>query len=218
MRYHCTNLLGKDKMKMFVLPRSQLVYKHLNSLSIPCEKTRRKEKGNCTKFSRSVVSTRSLIRYKYIENKSRRISFTNYDCLTFMINSESLSSYVSWLPEVRNTGFPTCKFVNVNNIFQRYTFILFSFYIAQRGICREINNKWALERAKVNIAEWYPVVGILDCMEQSINLLEHKFPYFFRGARQIYRKIRKQTQDGYLSDILVQNLCVTVSVIPISVI
>lgn len=67
--------------------------------------------------------------------------------------------------------------------------------------CTEINNKWALQRAKANIAEWYPVVGILDYMEQSLSALEHKFPYFFRGARQIYRKIRPNKK--YFSDISV---------------
>ncbi|XP_053976276.1 uronyl 2-sulfotransferase-like isoform X1 [Hylaeus volcanicus] len=70
-------------------------------------------------------------------------------------------------------------------------------FCGQDPRCTETNNKWALQRAKANIVEWYPVVGILDCMEQSINLLEHKFPYFFRGARQIYRKIRPKK---YLSD------------------
>lgn len=71
------------------------------------------------------------------------------------------------------------------------TFVPLSLYTMARVFYREINNKWALQRAKANIAEWYPVVGILDYMEQSLSALEHKFPYFFRGARQIYRKIRK---------------------------
>lgn len=71
------------------------------------------------------------------------------------------------------------------------TFILLALYSIACVIYREVNNKWALQRAKANIVEWYPVVGILDCMEQSINILEHRFPYYFRGARQIYRKIRK---------------------------
>lgn len=56
---------------------------------------------------------------------------------------------------------------------------------------REINNKWALQRAKANVVEWYPVVGILEYMEQSIDILEYKFPYFFRGAKHSYKKIRK---------------------------
>ncbi|XP_076679518.1 uronyl 2-sulfotransferase [Andrena cerasifolii] len=71
-------------------------------------------------------------------------------------------------------------------------------FCGQDRRCTEVNNKWALQRAKANIVEWYPVVGILDCMEQSINMLEHRFPYYFRGARQIYRKIRPRKK--YFSD------------------
>ncbi|XP_029045001.2 uronyl 2-sulfotransferase-like [Osmia bicornis bicornis] len=63
-------------------------------------------------------------------------------------------------------------------------------FCGQDPRCTEINNKWALQRAKANIVEWYPVVGVLDCMEQSLDVFEHKFPYFFRGVRQIYKKIR----------------------------
>ncbi|KZC10474.1 PREDICTED: uronyl 2-sulfotransferase-like [Dufourea novaeangliae] len=71
-------------------------------------------------------------------------------------------------------------------------------FCGQDPRCTEINNKWALQRAKANIVEEYPVVGILDCMEQSMNVLEHKFPYFFRGARDIYKKIRPKKE--YVSD------------------
>nr|XP_031832382.1 uronyl 2-sulfotransferase-like isoform X1 [Nomia melanderi] len=71
-------------------------------------------------------------------------------------------------------------------------------FCGQDPRCAEINNKWALRRAKANIIEWYPVVGILDCMEQSISVLEQKFPYFFRGVRQIYKKIRSKKK--HISD------------------
>ncbi|XP_076241146.1 uronyl 2-sulfotransferase [Calliopsis andreniformis] len=71
-------------------------------------------------------------------------------------------------------------------------------FCGQDPRCTEINNKWALQRAKTNIVEWYPVVGILDCIEQSMSVLEHKFPSFFRGARQIYRNIRPRKK--YVSD------------------
>ncbi|XP_076285633.1 heparan sulfate 2-O-sulfotransferase 1 isoform X2 [Lasioglossum baleicum] len=63
-------------------------------------------------------------------------------------------------------------------------------FCGQDARCAVTNNKWALQRAKANIIEWYPVVGILDCMEQSINVLEQKFPYFFRGAKHLYETIR----------------------------
>ncbi|XP_076645982.1 heparan sulfate 2-O-sulfotransferase 1 isoform X2 [Halictus rubicundus] len=72
-------------------------------------------------------------------------------------------------------------------------------FCGQDPRCTVMNNKWALQRAKANIIEWYPVVGILDCMEQSINVLEQKFPYFFRGAKEMYKKIRPKKK--YVSDI-----------------
>ncbi|XP_017788708.1 PREDICTED: heparan sulfate 2-O-sulfotransferase 1-like [Habropoda laboriosa] len=71
-------------------------------------------------------------------------------------------------------------------------------FCGQDPRCTEVNSKWALERAKTNIIEWYPVVGVLDCLEQSIDLFERKFPYFFRGAKQIYQKI--QLKKKRLSD------------------
>ncbi|XP_016919894.2 uronyl 2-sulfotransferase-like [Apis cerana] len=67
-------------------------------------------------------------------------------------------------------------------------------FCGQDPRCSEINNKWALQRAKANVVEWYPVVGILECMEQSIDLLEYKFPYFFRGAKHSYKKIQSKNK------------------------
>ncbi|KOX80467.1 Heparan sulfate 2-O-sulfotransferase 1 [Melipona quadrifasciata] len=63
-------------------------------------------------------------------------------------------------------------------------------FCGQDPRCTEVNNKWALERAKTNIVEYYPVVAVLEHMERSIDVLEYKFPYFFRGAKDSYRKIQ----------------------------
>lgn len=56
---------------------------------------------------------------------------------------------------------------------------------------RKRNNRWALERAKTNVIRWYPVVGILDYIEESLNALAVEFPYFFKGAIHIYNQLRK---------------------------
>ncbi|OAD60956.1 Heparan sulfate 2-O-sulfotransferase 1 [Eufriesea mexicana] len=77
-------------------------------------------------------------------------------------------------------------------------------FCGQDSRCTEINNKWALQRAKANIVEWYPVVGILDYMEQSMDVLEYKFPYFFRGAKHIYKKIRP-TEKRFIDSAIVLN-------------
>ena len=56
---------------------------------------------------------------------------------------------------------------------------------------RERNNAWALEQAKANVLRWYPVVGVLDCMEETVRILERTFPYFFEGASIVYNKLRE---------------------------
>ncbi|KAL6442988.1 hypothetical protein ACFW04_002766 [Cataglyphis niger] len=65
-------------------------------------------------------------------------------------------------------------------------------FCGQEPRCMERNNTWALERAKVNVIRWYPVVGILDYMEESLNALAVEFPYFFNGAINIYNQFRSK--------------------------
>ncbi|CAG5073254.1 Similar to HS2ST1: Heparan sulfate 2-O-sulfotransferase 1 (Gallus gallus) [Cotesia congregata] len=54
-------------------------------------------------------------------------------------------------------------------------------------VCNVIN-KWALEQAKKNVLLWYPVVGILELMEETLKVLTNQFGYFFNGAIDIYIK------------------------------
>jgi len=63
---------------------------------------------------------------------------------------------------------------------------------------REQNKTWAMERAKTNVIRWYPVVGILDYMEESLNALADEFPYFFKDAIRVYDHFRKYSYK-YLS-------------------
>ncbi|GAB1864012.1 Uronyl 2-sulfotransferase [Camponotus japonicus] len=67
-----------------------------------------------------------------------------------------------------------------------------SHFCGQEPRCMERNNTWALERAKANVIRWYPVVGILDYMEESLNALAIEFPYFFNGAINIYNQFRSK--------------------------
>ncbi|XP_011148751.2 uronyl 2-sulfotransferase [Harpegnathos saltator] len=63
-------------------------------------------------------------------------------------------------------------------------------FCGQEPRCTERNNTWALARAKANVVRWYPVVGILDYMEESLNALALEFPYFFKDAVRIYKQFR----------------------------
>ncbi|KAK2575552.1 hypothetical protein KPH14_011270 [Odynerus spinipes] len=71
-----------------------------------------------------------------------------------------------------------------------------SHFCGQDPRCSKKNNKWALERAKANVVRWYPVVGLLDYMEETLHALKKEFPYFFTGALRIYNKLRPK--ENYL--------------------
>ncbi|OXU26651.1 hypothetical protein TSAR_007957 [Trichomalopsis sarcophagae] len=64
---------------------------------------------------------------------------------------------------------------------------------------RERNNEWALEQAKANVLRWYPIVGVLDLMDETLNSLERAFPYFFEGASLIYDKLRPKKKNTFSS-------------------
>ncbi|EZA60181.1 hypothetical protein DMN91_010126 [Ooceraea biroi] len=65
-----------------------------------------------------------------------------------------------------------------------------SHFCGQEPRCMERNNTWALEQAKSNVIRWYPVVGILDYLEESLIAFAAEFPYFFKGATRIYEQFR----------------------------
>ncbi|XP_035719834.1 uronyl 2-sulfotransferase-like [Vespa mandarinia] len=72
-----------------------------------------------------------------------------------------------------------------------------SHFCGQDPRCSKRNNKWALQRAKANVVRWYPVVGLLDYMKETLHVLQKEFPYFFTGSLRIYNKLRPK--ENYLS-------------------
>jgi len=76
------------------------------------------------------------------------------------------------------------------NIFAEYRIATLRLNLTLVFSSRERNNTWALERAKANVVRWYPVVGILDYMEESLIAFAAEFPYFFKGATRIYEQFR----------------------------
>lgn len=85
----------------------------------------------------------------------------------------------------------------VCDLFIIYTYI-YIFFLS----IRKRNNKWALQRAKANVVRWYPVVGLLDYMEETLNVLQKEFPYFFTGSLRIYNKLRKYFVSFFLLFVL----------------
>ncbi|CAH1100704.1 unnamed protein product [Psylliodes chrysocephalus] len=54
--------------------------------------------------------------------------------------------------------------------------------------CMILNNDWALDQAKNNVIKYFPVVGVLEELNATLEILEDKIPYFFKGARRVYEK------------------------------
>ena len=53
-------------------------------------------------------------------------------------------------------------------------------------ICRKFNNPQALQLAKENVQKFYPVVGVMELMNETLAVLEKKLPHFFANASQRY--------------------------------
>jgi dermatan/chondrotin sulfate uronyl 2-O-sulfotransferase UST len=46
----------------------------------------------------------------------------------------------------------------------------------------------ALEMAKTNVEKHYAVVGVLERMQESLQVLENYVPFYFKNARQVYKE------------------------------
>lgn len=52
--------------------------------------------------------------------------------------------------------------------------------------CLKPNSRWALSRAKQNVERYYPVVGLLEYLNETVLVLENRLPMFFKGAIELY--------------------------------
>lgn len=56
---------------------------------------------------------------------------------------------------------------------------------------RNLGDKDDLNYAKKVVVDEYAVVGALEYMDETLNLLEAKVPGFFKGIKMIYKSKRK---------------------------
>ena len=45
----------------------------------------------------------------------------------------------------------------------------------------EFESEWALRKAKENVEKWYPVVGVIERLNQTLMVMEKMVPNFFGG-------------------------------------
>ena len=57
-----------------------------------------------------------------------------------------------------------------------------AYLCGQESFCTEVGSKKALARAKSNVEQAYPVVGVLEQLDATLTVLQQRLPQFFRGA------------------------------------
>jgi len=62
------------------------------------------------------------------------------------------------------------------------------FFCGHQAQCWEPGNRWALEQAKLNVANHYALVGITTRLPEFIRVLEAMFPRLFDGAEKTLKK------------------------------
>ena len=50
----------------------------------------------------------------------------------------------------------------------------------------EFNGEWAMQQAKQHVEQHYAVVGVLEEMDITLQVLENYIPKFFKGATKVY--------------------------------
>ena len=68
---------------------------------------------------------------------------------------------------------------------------LISLFCGSGKICKVIGNTEALQRAKMNVERYYPIIGVLEHFKESLLLYERALPQFFSGVVNV-RSILKQ--------------------------
>ena len=63
-----------------------------------------------------------------------------------------------------------------------------AFFCGQEEFCINFGSEKALKTAKRNIERFYPVVGVLEMFEESMEVMEVKMPTFFTGLREAYKE------------------------------
>ena len=49
-----------------------------------------------------------------------------------------------------------------------------------------MGSRQALARAKTNVEQTYPVVGVIEHLDDTLTVLEARIPDFFHGVRNLY--------------------------------
>ena len=80
-----------------------------------------------------------------------------------------------------------------------------AYLCGQESFCREVGSREALARAKRNVEQAYPVVGVLEQLDATLEVLEARLPQFFDGARDLYYGKLKGVLRKILDNLYIQS-------------
>ena len=60
--------------------------------------------------------------------------------------------------------------------------------------CSKLGSPTALQMAKANVENNFAVVGVLELLDESLAVLEHRLPQFFSGLTEEYRRQSEKTK------------------------
>lgn len=95
------------------------------------------------------------------------------------------------------------------------------FYCGHDMDCDEFGGRKGLNRAMQNVERHFAVVGVLEELDKSLEILENYVPRFFRDARKVHKSMHKAFQEknkniykpktpGYIKDVLMANFSVEI--------
>ena len=75
-------------------------------------------------------------------------------------------------------------------VMQQHCLYFQAFFCGYDNICSWFNgySAVALARAKRNIEKWFPVVGVLEELHDSLRVMERVVPGLYKGALEIQKK------------------------------
>ncbi|XP_055943057.1 heparan sulfate 2-O-sulfotransferase pipe-like [Argiope bruennichi] len=161
------------------------IVKQVKSTPSPCSFDRHVFFINFTKFGQSPPIFINIIR----EPVERIISSFFYRRMVARQNKTKVKPSAYWLNKKFEhcvlTPDPECTFLEGHN----YSVLQLPYFCGQEPECQMLNDDGALQKAKQNIEKYYAVVGTLEDMNMTLQVLEAVLPHFFRGAYHVYHNL-----------------------------
>ncbi|XP_034240257.1 uronyl 2-sulfotransferase-like [Thrips palmi] len=92
-------------------------------------------------------------------------------------DAELLSALERCLASLASTPRPECAWAEPQT----------PYFCGHDSRCRDPDGDWAFRRAKANIDQYFPVVGVLEEPNATLAVLETRLPLFFTGVSDLYR-------------------------------